>query len=545
MMSTVADAAVFLTNAAGLAILLKATVVLGVGLAAARLASRERASLRHLLLAATFATLIALPMVSLSGPDLSIQLPAATAPGGRSLTAAPVTERVATPGTPASNVTFPSSRQAAPPAWSTIAATAWALGAALIVLSLISDLWRVRRVVREGLPWIDLQRRVAVLASDAGVRTHVDVLRHEDVPAPFVCGLRRPSIVLPADASGWSEADLDRALVHELEHVRRGDWLVQLVARFATACYWCHPLAWVAWRRLCLEAERACDDAVVQRAERTDYAEQLVTMAQRMSRTPAQPVLGMANRSDLARRVSALLDATQRRGRVGAAPAVAAIAAAMLICAAIAPVRAVGVPPTRDVPTDVATDVSSEATQETRAARGPRRTPASALNTALYEAASEGDDEGIAQLLAAGADVNAAISGDGSPLIGAAREGRLSTVRLLLERGASVDMGVPGDGNPLIMAAGEGHLAVVTLLLDRGASVDMAVPGDENALIQASGNGHLDVVKLLVSRGANVNARIWADTNRVDGEWRTPLGMARRGRHTAVVEFLRSAGAVE
>ena len=151
----------------------------------------------------------------------------------------------------------------------------------------------------------------------------------------------------------------------------------------------------------------------------------------------------------------------------------------------------------------------------------------------------------IAQLLAAGADVNAAISGDGSPLIGAACEGRLSTVRLLLDRGASVDMGVPGDGNPLIMAAREGHLAVVTLLLDRGASVDLAVPGDENALIQASGNGHLDVVKLLVSRGANVNARIWADTNRVDGEWRTPLGMARRGRHTAVVEFPQSVGAVE
>jgi bla regulator protein blaR1 len=366
-----------------------------------------------------------------------------------------------------------------------------------------------------------------------------------ELAVPLTFGWAHPVIVLPAETAAWNEEEMMRALRHEVEHVARHDWVAQVLARVALAVYWIHPFAWLLWRRLRLEAERACDDAVVQRAERTDYAEQLVTMAQRMSRTPAQPVLGMANRSDLARRVSALLDATQRRGRVGAAPAVAAIAAAMLICAAIAPVRAVGVPPTRDVPTDVATDVSSEATQETRAARGPRRTPASALNTALYEAASEGDDEGIAQLLAAGADVNAAISGDGSPLIGAAREGRLSTVRLLLERGASVDMGVPGDGNPLIMAAGEGHLAVVTLLLDRGASVDMAVPGDENALIQASGNGHLDVVKLLVSRGANVNARIWADTNRVDGEWRTPLGMARRGRHTAVVEFLRSAGAVE
>jgi beta-lactamase regulating signal transducer with metallopeptidase domain len=537
MTPTLADAAVLVTTGAGLSILLKATLVLALGLAAARLARRQRASLRHLVLAVTFAALLALPLMLLAGPQVSIQLSSASMAATRPLPVAPVTATV-TAGAPASFATA-SGRRIELPSWMTIAAGAWGLGTFLIVVSLISDLWRVRRLVRQGLPWIDLQRRVTVLADDAGLRRRVDVVTHEEVSAPFVYGVGRPSIVLPADASGWIDADLDRALVHELEHVRRGDWLVQVVARFATACYWCHPLVWVAWRRLCLEAERACDDAVVQRAERTDYAEQLVTMARRMSRMNVQPVLGMANRSDLARRVSALLDATQRRGRVGVAPAAAAIGAAALICVAIAPVRAVGVPATGGAATEVASNA-----QDTGAARASRRTPLSALNTPLYEAASEGDDEAVAQLLGAGADVNAAISGDGSPLIGAAREGRLSTVRLLLERGASVDMAVPGDGNPLIMAAREGHLAVVTLLLDRGASVDLAVPGDENALIQASGNGRLDVVKLLVSRGANVNARIWADTSR-NGEWRTPLGMARRGRHTAVVEFLRSAGAVE
>jgi ankyrin repeat protein len=106
-------------------------------------------------------------------------------------------------------------------------------------------------------------------------------------------------------------------------------------------------------------------------------------------------------------------------------------------------------------------------------------------------------------------------------------------------------MGVSGDGNALIMAAREGHANVVTILLDRGASIDHAVPGDENALIQASGNGRLEVVKLLVSRGANVNARVWAPRTRDDGEWRTPLSMARKNRHAQVVQFLQSVGAIE
>ena len=152
---------------------------------------------------------------------------------------------------------------------------------------------------------------------------------------------------------------------------------------------------------------------------------------------------------------------------------------------------------------------STRASAQSQNAAPSDRAPA-ALAVALLEAALDGDIDSIAKLLDAGANVNAAIGGDGSPLIGAAREGRLDAVRLLLDRGADVDMGVQGDGNALIMAAREGHVEVITMLLDRGASIDHMVPGDENALIQASGNGRLEVVKLLVSRGANVNARVWA-----------------------------------
>ena len=48
-------------------------------------------------------------------------------------------------------------------------------------------------------------------------------------------GISRPVIVLPLDAREWSEAELRRALMHELEHIKRGDWLMQIVARAVAA----------------------------------------------------------------------------------------------------------------------------------------------------------------------------------------------------------------------------------------------------------------------------------------------------------------------
>src|SRR6185503_8166814 len=107
--------------------------------------------------------------------------------------------------------------------------------------------------------------------------------------------------------------------VHELEHVRRGDWLSQCVARAVCAWYWFHPLVWIAQRQLALEAERACDDAVLRRSEATAYADQLIELATRLSGVRHQNALGMANRADLAARVGAVLDRRQRRGRAGAA----------------------------------------------------------------------------------------------------------------------------------------------------------------------------------------------------------------------------------
>ena len=385
---------------------------------------------------------------------------------------------------------------------------------------------------RTGLPIAWHRAELSRLADARGVSLPVELLEHEAVPGPMTFGISRPVIVLPIDAREWSEAELRRALMHEIEHIQRGDWLMQIVARTVAAFYWFHPLVWMAWRRLCLEAERSCDDAVVISEERTDYAEQLVMLAQRMSATPAQPMLGMANRSDLSTRVTAVLDDRLRRGRAGFMLAAGTVAAAALVVVTVAPVRAV-----------VRDDCPAASAGDQSPSRAPGQRKSRALDRELYEAAQAGDIEGVKEMLDAGANPSARIDGDGSPLIGAARSGRGEITKLLLEQGADPNGVVEGDGSPLIQAAANGRLDQVQMLIDRGADVNLAVEGDENPLMNAAEQGHLRVVQLLVEKGADIHARIYTEKYQGGGEWRTAISQARKNGHRDVVSYLESRGA--
>lgn len=624
------------------AVLWKSTVVLIAALVAVRVAHRTRASVRHALLVATFMLLALLPVGTWALPRIAVPIlpdglppsliasdrprsmptSAGTSPAGsrstssasesaaRGLANGPQSAGVrgaGSSGTPEGaggsldGSGFSAGLLGIPiEDLTTLIATLWAAGAVVVLAGLSVGILRVQRLRRTALPSRDAHALLHAVAPAAVAAAPVDVVVHEDIQSPMTCGVWRMSIVLPRDADAWNHAAITRALVHELEHVARRDWLTQITARAICALYWFHPLAWTAYRQLCLEAEHACDDAVVAKEEGTMYADQLVNLARRMAARPPVAVLGMAQRSDLAARVSAVLDASKARGRAGVLRTglIATTAAAMLLALAPLQLVAQGPPitdsgspiddassPVEDVrspiedadsPTEVATAVPRRGVADQ--VRNPR------FDRVLVEAADEGDIDTVRDLLDNGANVDATVPGDGTPLIVAAREGHIELARLLVDRGADLNLGVPGDGNPLIMAAREGHLAVARLLLDRGANVNEAVsgdgnplimaardghldvvqllldhgadiefivPGDENALICAAGAGRLDVVRHLVDRGANVHAAVEAiQTSWQRGsslgttELRTPLGMALRGGHREVAEFLRARGAV-
>ncbi|HEY2906322.1 MAG TPA: ankyrin repeat domain-containing protein [Vicinamibacterales bacterium] len=154
----------------------------------------------------------------------------------------------------------------------------------------------------------------------------------------------------------------------------------------------------------------------------------------------------------------------------------------------------------------------------------------------LVDAVKQSDIERVSSLIAAGADVNAAMPDGTTALHIAAYFDELRIASLLIDRGASVKVVNRYGVAPLSLAASTGDAALVEKLLTAGADPNTALPAGETALMAAARAGGVDAAKLLLARGARVNA-----TENWKGQ--TALMWAAARDHAAVVQALVAAGA--
>ena len=323
-------------------VVLKITAIVCVARVATGMAARARAAIRHAVLAVAFAGLLMLPLAMRLMPDVAVPVPLSPAtivdtilPGMADPVVQPAPMSPA-PSLPANRRSF----QLAPGiSIETVLIALWIGGACLALLPLMLGAIELRCIRRQGTSFAMGHMVLNELVAGLGVKQPIAVAIHPDLTGPMTCGVNRPTIVFPADACHWSEADLRRAIRHELEHVRRADCLIDGIARLTCAVYWFHPLVWACWRRLRLEAERACDDAVLDSSDAIEYADQLVALASRVSNGRVA-LIAMAAHRDLSRRVRALLDRSQRRGQAGRGRTAGLLAAGLALVAVIAPLDA-------------------------------------------------------------------------------------------------------------------------------------------------------------------------------------------------------------
>jgi BlaR1 peptidase M56 len=128
---------------------------------------------------------------------------------------------------------------------------------------------------------------------------------------PVTVGWRRPVVVLPSSWRRWPRAELDAVLVHERQHARRRDPLIQWFATLNRCIFWFHPLAWWLERKLAALAEEACDAAALACGhDPRDYSEYLLNQARAIQQAGAR--IGMPGtamgRGELSERIRRVLE---------------------------------------------------------------------------------------------------------------------------------------------------------------------------------------------------------------------------------------------
>lgn len=321
-----------------LSISLKCSLILLAALALAAAFRRGKAARRHGLWAIALAGVLALPLLSGALPSLPMPVLPATgwmdtrpvpaappvageAPGESSRTRAAARARSGLAGgTPLQEGTGRAADRRDslhPSGWGAAAATGlpgaggpdagisrsalilsvWMAGLAAFLLRLAAGVRHMRRLVRGARP---LDRghaaaQVRMLSGKLGLDRNVRLMMSRAIGSPVTWGWLRPVVLLPCSAASWSAGRLEVVLLHELIHVRRLHWPLQILAALTAAIHWFNPLVWLAGRRLQAEREMACDEGVLEHGTRpSDYATHLLEIARSLPGTGKAPAASLA-----------------------------------------------------------------------------------------------------------------------------------------------------------------------------------------------------------------------------------------------------------
>lgn len=268
---------------------------------------------------------------------------------------------------------------------------AWFVGVLALAVRLCAGWWRIQALRHNGVDaapqWI---RAIVVrLAAELRVPVPVQVLLSTLVDAPTVIGWLRPVILLPASVViGLSPRQLEMVIAHELGHVRRFDYLVNLVQVMIGTLLFYHPaVAWVS-ERVRVERENCCDDIVI--AHTTDpiaYARTLTALAAGPGDRAATLAMAVTGGSLLGRIRRMFGEPEFQHGRARAGW-IAAFGAALVIAVAVAGVHPWRTPGGEADAASAAVAAEAEAAPVDDGAEGPQLALSALRDASVAEADS-------------------------------------------------------------------------------------------------------------------------------------------------------------
>jgi len=223
--------------------------------------------------------------------------------------------------------------------------------------------WRVARSYRavfrlrgrlEPVP-SEQRGHVERLASLFGIKRPVRAFTSGQVAMPMTIGSLKPLVILPTDlADDLSQSEFESVVAHELAHVKRWDYLTNMLQRGVQAYLFFHPAVWFICKQLTIERELACDDWAVKTCEPRRYASCLTKLVEALNESKPHMAVRVAatgiggivfGKHVISRRVEMILNRDRNATTAVSKPAllyaVGLVVMFVAVCSLISPVIAV------------------------------------------------------------------------------------------------------------------------------------------------------------------------------------------------------------
>ena len=211
----------------------------------------------------------------------------------------------------------------------------WLAGALFFCLRLAGSWWYVSSLKRQAKvldnEW---SQKITALARQFNIDRVVTLAETVHLSVPAVIGYLKPVILIPVGMfSGLSTEQVEGILIHELTHIRRHDYLVNIIQSLVEALFFFNPFVWIISNIIRREREHCCDDAVVRHSNARAYAYALVQLEESRL-VKAGLALSLAeNKNQLLNRITRIMEKSVRNysGREKIIPVLLLVAG--LLCA--------------------------------------------------------------------------------------------------------------------------------------------------------------------------------------------------------------------
>jgi len=198
--------------------------------------------------------------------------------------------------------------------------TIWVIGLAFFLLRMIGGLAYVRMLrYRNTNPLPETwQHKLQELAQKVPVYRPVALLESAMVRVPMVIGYLKPVILLPiGTVNGLAPQQVEAILAHELAHIYRNDYLLNILQSFIEMLFYFNPAVWWISANIRAERENCCDDIAVQLCgDSLSYAKALVSLQEMSKGAPAFAMTFSNNKNQLLHRVQRILNQPQSKSNI-------------------------------------------------------------------------------------------------------------------------------------------------------------------------------------------------------------------------------------